>query len=90
MCANIPISFFVHCPFESFHVSFQVKFGYMGCFDFSINNPQNFNVMYYIFSQILYKKYWMSVSFLYISRTRFIQFADPFASEADNILYYVK
>ena len=25
----------------SFHVSFHVKFGYMGCCDFSINNPQN-------------------------------------------------
>ena len=25
----------------SFHVSFHVKFSYMGCCDFSINNPQN-------------------------------------------------
>ena len=25
----------------SFHVSFHAKFGYMGCCDFSINNPQN-------------------------------------------------
>ena len=25
----------------SFHVSFHVKFGNMGCCDFSINNPQN-------------------------------------------------
>ena len=26
---------------ESFNISFHVKFGYMGCCDFSINNPQN-------------------------------------------------
>ena len=25
----------------SFHVSSHVKFGYMGCCDFSINNPEN-------------------------------------------------
>ena len=47
----------------SFHVSFHVKFGYMGCCDFSINSPQKhmfgyvtFNVKYYILSQIFYKK----------------------------------
>ena len=36
--------YYIHLIFfkdESFHVSFQVKFGYMGCCDFSINNPQN-------------------------------------------------
>ena len=48
----------------SFHVSFHVKFGNMGCYDFSINNRSsqlsfgyvNFNVKYYILSQIFYKK----------------------------------
>ena len=53
-----------------FHVSFHVKFGNMGCCNFSIANPQNtclvtqggllgyvtFNVKYYILSQIFYKK----------------------------------
>ena len=48
----------------SFHVSFHVKFGNMGCFDFSINNPQHmfgyvtFKVKYYILSQIFYTKIW--------------------------------
>ena len=49
--------------FYVFHVSHHVKFGYMGFCDFSINNPQthmfgymNFNVRYYILSQIFYKR----------------------------------
>ena len=49
-----------------------------------------FNVIYYILSQIFYKKNWVSIRFFYISRARFIQFADPFENEIDNIPYYVK
>ena len=55
------ISCFISC---FFHVSFHVKFGYIGSCNFSINNLQNTCLvtrllkwnMYYILSQIIYKK----------------------------------
>ena len=56
--------------FSFFHASFHVKFGYMRCCDFSINNPQNtclvtwlltWNITFWVkYSHIVRNWKWMS------------------------------